>query len=1300
MKKAIFKKATALLLVLAMILAILPVIAIRVFAEELTKEEITDTFIDPNFAKVVYELIGKTKNEPIYDIDVRNIDFLDVSGKGISNFSGIEFFKSLMVLDCSGNLLMELNLNGLDNLAYINCSNNQLKELIVKTKINLKVLDCSGNFIPDLDINGLCALIYLDCSNNNLTELSVSGLSKLNSLNCSKNRLTKLILKDLISLASINCFDNLLESLDILDIKELEALTYLNCSFNYISEKSEINGYFDESQIALVFSPQYTDEKIIFEDITSDFTDPNFLNAIRELIGKPFGEPIYDIDVKVITTLDISGKSISNLDGIENFAALKNLYVSNNMLTHIDTDLLNGLSILDCSNNKLTTLNVSNLTELTNLDCSYNNLTALAINNLKFLTYLDCSNNQLVELNFSDLKILENLNCSYNQLKFLDMNGLNNLINFNYSYNCIPNQSCLIGYADQEFVLPPQKTDRKTQEAPKAEPALSYSANGNSDYTVTIQKINGAEYSFDGKTFSGDNVQNGCLPGTTVTGYIRYAEIGLYDASPAICANIILPFFTVKSPVSKPTGRAFNDLISVVLESETSSAKIYYTTDGSTPTPKSNLYAGAFTLTETTTIKAIAVKKGMVDSAIFTATFNKKIGNFSNNPSESMFLMPDNSSNVNIKNIDTSYERDLVIEIVNGNVVTKLLPKDITVNKSQCIIKLPKVPSGASINISLAGIPDLVEKMLLAKYVNNSNKDMNGSFHFVIEAHPVTRARQLHIKGYDCNAIAEKLFNEFGLGSEQTAQIMAEEAFSSNETALMLQATGYEANQIVNAMNVAYGLSSQETTDLLHDLGINVSETVGAISNIYGESQDTILTLLQTANYSAIDIMAVCKDYYGDMDDAAASQLNRLGYSDAIIVASLMEVYETEPARAAEIFTDKLEKSIEELWDVLSNKFRLDDETTLGIILNLPYNTSVLLDETAKIFLDILNYSADEIIQLFSKVLPCGDKVADSIALIASTLINFYGEKFLTDWTGLLVDIFGAENVGYALYNILDFSAMYIADILKGFRVSIDVIAQLLDKWGVKQEEIFVVLKNAGFTIEAIVDCMYNVLKVFPDYLAKWILQGDFNIEDIYKIYLDYLHITVEGLINIFTINGKYCETMVHLLRRYGVPGQIAATYFVALGYTVNVFGEALKFVYNLTGEQFVYYIQTAYNATLESTLWLLKQAGYAADQIANWIANGTIYVAKYTAEQVASAFKSVYNFSIDAVTSLLKGMGYAVDEVVKMAKNVYGVASEAAVKAYKATLIGVGYAVDAIDAALGAVWDFMKDVWKWIKFW
>ena len=77
------------------------------------------------------------------------------------------------------------------------------------------------------------------------------------------------------------------------------------------------------------------------------------------------------------------------------------------------------------------------------------------------------------------------------------------------------------------------------------------------------------------------------------------------------------------APVIDPKGGSFIGEQTVTITCETEGARIYYTTDGSDPTANSTLYTGAFTLTASATVKAVAVKDGCPASEIVTAAFTK-----------------------------------------------------------------------------------------------------------------------------------------------------------------------------------------------------------------------------------------------------------------------------------------------------------------------------------------------------------------------------------------------------------------------------------------------------------------------------------------------------------------------------------------------------------------------------------------------------------------------------------------------------------------------------------------------------
>lgn len=79
----------------------------------------------------------------------------------------------------------------------------------------------------------------------------------------------------------------------------------------------------------------------------------------------------------------------------------------------------------------------------------------------------------------------------------------------------------------------------------------------------------------------------------------------------------------VEAPVITPDGGRFTGSQIVTITCATDGAAIHYTTDGAEPTASSTKYSGAFTITATTTIKAVAFV-GEAKSSVTSAAFTRK----------------------------------------------------------------------------------------------------------------------------------------------------------------------------------------------------------------------------------------------------------------------------------------------------------------------------------------------------------------------------------------------------------------------------------------------------------------------------------------------------------------------------------------------------------------------------------------------------------------------------------------------------------------------------------------------------
>ncbi len=72
----------------------------------------------------------------------------------------------------------------------------------------------------------------------------------------------------------------------------------------------------------------------------------------------------------------------------------------------------------------------------------------------------------------------------------------------------------------------------------------------------------------------------------------------------------------VETPVITPESGIYKEAQTVTITCETPEAEIYYTTDGTTPNTNANRYTAPFEVSNSITIKAIAVKDGMANSVV------------------------------------------------------------------------------------------------------------------------------------------------------------------------------------------------------------------------------------------------------------------------------------------------------------------------------------------------------------------------------------------------------------------------------------------------------------------------------------------------------------------------------------------------------------------------------------------------------------------------------------------------------------------------------------------------------------
>lgn len=137
---------------------------------------------------------------------------------------------------------------------------------------------------------------------------------------------------------------------------------------------------------------------------------------------------------------------------------------------------------------------------------------------------------------------------------------------------------------------------------------------------------------------------------------------------------------SVATPTFSPAGGTYSEAQAVTISCETDGATIYYTTDSSNPTTSSTQYTGAITVSESMTIKAIAVKSGFANSTVAEATYDM---NFPKINAEDVNLSYDETLSGITYTITNDVNGTLEAAITGGNegdwLEIYLYPEDFTV---------------------------------------------------------------------------------------------------------------------------------------------------------------------------------------------------------------------------------------------------------------------------------------------------------------------------------------------------------------------------------------------------------------------------------------------------------------------------------------------------------------------------------------------------------------------------------------------------------------------------------------------
>lgn len=369
---------------------------------------------------------GILTEEEIYDTEVmEKLNYtVDLSGKNISNISGIKYLKYYRKIDLSNNDLGGTNaslsdlagMNYLEQISLSNCNISEMPESVFASKHLIEGIDLSYNKLKDVNFLSLKdGRTHADCAYTELKELFLQGnyitnIDNLQFVNDQGDMVSRIPNVNILTLSR--------------DLAYYEYKTGEKTGKKILKEADE---YLYDIKASMNIEPLG-----LLKNVSTLWLANNFITDISPLEN-----------CKLLATLDLSGNSISataSYDGLAPISRLQSLVclkLDNNADIHTVKSLkrLIYLDTLSLSNNHIgnTSGILDSLTNLTYLDLDGNELTSFDADNFKYLTRLYLENNELVQVvNLSSAPGLTELRLNGNNIDMDSVRSIGKLKNLRY----------------------------------------------------------------------------------------------------------------------------------------------------------------------------------------------------------------------------------------------------------------------------------------------------------------------------------------------------------------------------------------------------------------------------------------------------------------------------------------------------------------------------------------------------------------------------------------------------------------------------------------------------------------------------------------------------------------------------------------------------------------------------------------------------------------------------------------------------------------------------------------------------
>ena len=335
-------------------------------------------FTIENYAKTV-KLIGNGINSTLRKVDTFEMDdrshefdnerlWFNKDLKTVVETTSDSGFKGTILIRRG----VEVNETNFPDANFLKCveylEGADDKKLTRKEIAKITELNVAGMKIESLQgIEHFTALRKLHCQNNKLTKLDVSKNTNLNELYCYYNEIKPSDMLDLVLSLPENNYVN-----RTFCVYSTSPYDQNVCTTNHVrgaTAKRWKTYYMNIEKNELV---EYEgSHPVVVDEI--NFPDENFRNYVLETIEGKDGY-LTENEIANVRFVDLSGKNIASLKGIEHFTELTELRCNYNRLSSLDLSKNTKLMLLHCYDNQLEKLDLTNNKVLCQLDITGNGI--------------------------------------------------------------------------------------------------------------------------------------------------------------------------------------------------------------------------------------------------------------------------------------------------------------------------------------------------------------------------------------------------------------------------------------------------------------------------------------------------------------------------------------------------------------------------------------------------------------------------------------------------------------------------------------------------------------------------------------------------------------------------------------------------------------------------------------------------------------------------------------------------------------------------------------------------------------